>query len=102
MDMDTLSPIHYFETLQKDKFPIYTDEKYKVIVLNGDDKYEIQAHALTAHTLHNWKRLLEAVDKDPVSSRFIIGERVYYSTCFSSLEKIINECIVKGQYYKIV
>jgi len=100
VDVVTLSPIHYFETLLKDRFPIYTGDKYKVELIDENEKKLIEIHALTPHTLRNWKQIAKAVENEPGSQRFIAHDRVFYSTSFSSIGKIINELIGKNKFFK--
>ena len=97
---ESLSPMHYFEYLKKDVYPVYTREKFKVRLKTDKEDFDLFAHALNSNTQRHWRKFKKAINRQPGSIHFIARDRAFYAYRYSALKSVIFDLMEKKQYFK--
>lgn len=97
---ESLTPMHYFEYLKRDVYPIYTKRKYKVKVKTSTDEFYLYTYAPNPKITRRWKNFKRAVNAERESVHFIAEDRVFYGYKFNLLKSVIFDLMEKDKYFR--
>jgi aminoglycoside N3'-acetyltransferase len=98
--INSVSPLHYYETLKKDEYSIYTSEKFKFRVKTQNEEFDIHTYALNPRSLRNYRNFKNAMNAQKDSIYFMEQGRLFYTYRYATLKTVTFDLIERNKLFK--